>query len=883
MDPLEVIANFEINVETSKQAAISYVKVFLQKLLPDQAEPLTEKFTRQYEAALRLHAREDQTDLARLYRIVSEFKPALAGVLPPGPDFDRLCDAAAQAFNITLSRVRRQINERRPSGGPAAAGPRRSRQAGPPQLQYYCTVCQQAFEIPADVQAQLVNSDEKLPLPDHCGQEMVVKIGGPGGAGSADSSADAEPQVNIDIYPAELLMGHTNSAESAAEYLDLTSVGIDVGSSTTHLVFSRLTLKREQSFFNMTNRFLLVNREIVYEGDIIFTPLRDPTTIDVEAVVAFCEAEYRKAGLTPEQVDTGAVIVTGETAKKENAALIVDRLSSESGKFVSASAGPNFESLLAAMGSGIVEQSRDLQKVILNVDIGGGTSNLAVAVRGGVKTTACINVGGRLLGIEEDFRIWRLDEPTARVMRELDLQYQVGDVIPEADVRRIVRAYAEALLEVMQRPAASRIAQMLIMTDDLDFSIPVDAVSFSGGVGEMIYEILAGENSAGERPARRNPYRDIGWYLAEDVVRLARAAGLPILEPANKIRATVIGAGAFSLSVSGSTCYYDPAIPLPLVNVPVVTVDTDFREVLTGGEVKARQFVDAVRQALTNFNLVEGEDTFALYFTDINIRANLGVFSKALVKALPRSVADGRLILIVLGFDGAKMLGLTLRKETAVRGNLFCLDELVLEAGDWIDIGAPLGESEAFPITIKSLVFNRQDAPGEDTPAEPVGESRQPEPVQEGDAPGAEAPAEGPPPGSGTAPGEPWRDRVAREFAAFQEEHPGYEALLVLSPEGQLELSTAPEFCTPEEAHGIFTAWRDREPAFVVGGARFPILTWDDTRFATKSPKTKQILVGTRTHSGRRVLLRVNPGTKWQPNTAALAAEQLHRWAWELL
>jgi ethanolamine utilization protein EutA len=203
------------------------------------------------------------------------------------------------------------------------------------------------------------------------------------------------------------------------------------------------------------------------------------------------------------------------------------------------------------------------------------------------------------------------------------------------------------------------------------------------------------------------PFDDMGWYLAKEIVNYLETIKLPVVEPDNKIRATVIGAGSLSISVSGSTCYHDPKIHLPLNNVPVVPIIMNFYEIIIGGEKKARQFKETVALALHNYNLVEGLDTFALYFNDIQIRANLSLFSKLLATALPNAFANHKHVIIILGFDGAKMLGLTLKNETALKENLFCLDELFLEAGDWIDIGKPFGENESFPITIKSLIFNQ--------------------------------------------------------------------------------------------------------------------------------------------------------------------------------
>ena len=652
-----------------------------------------DEFLQQYEKLLQEHENEDIYDLHRYYRLITEFKPALSTILKPGKVFDMCCDSVIPTFNVPLDRIRKQVKENRlpKTKGPIMPGSNKSM-----DLMYYCTVCNQNFEIPPEIKEQLLNSsdDEKKELPKHCEKDMVIKITKIQEEKPTDESKEVEPE--IEIYSAELLMGHLDSKESKVEYLDVLSVGIDIGSSTSHLVFSKLTLKRETSFFNLSNRFNLANREIIYEGTIIFTPLIDRFTIDIEAIIKFCEEEYKKAGITPEMVDTGAVIVTGETAKKQNAAEIVRRLSSETGKFVSASAGPSFESLLGAMGSGIVDLSRKKQNTILNIDVGGGTSNLAISSKGIVLSTSCINIGGRLLGIDKDFKIWRIDGPSEIVMESLKMNHKIGDIIPEDDVRTIAHEYAKLLLEVMRGPATSKIAKTLMMTEDLDFSIPVDEISFSGGIAEMIYDEEKGKTS--------NPYSDIGMYLAEEIKNLVDEFKLPLIEPENKIRATVIGAGSFSLSVSGSTCYYDENIKLPLDNIPVVPVNIDLMKDFSLKKENLKKEIDL---ALNNFDLKEGKDLFALYFKDMINRNDLPVFAKQIERSLPNSTANQKLILIILGFDGGKMLGLTIKRETSIKNNLFCLDELDLEAGDWIDIGAPL-RGEAFPVTVKSLVFNKE-------------------------------------------------------------------------------------------------------------------------------------------------------------------------------
>ena len=388
MDLDDRIANIEINFESQKSSLEAYIKYALETSGHQDSEKLGNKFMEEHGRLLKNYETEDKTDLARYYRHIMMVKPALNTILKPGAEYDALCDILLNSFNVVLDRIRRTVNDKKAKkkrSGPILPGSNKSL-----QLRYFCTNCNESFEIPPKMKKKLDNSDEKLELPKHHNKEMVIKIV------RIEEEKEVEDEfIEIKILPAEILMGHIDSAESNVDYLNILSVGIDVGSSTSHLIFSRLTLKRETSFYNMTNRYILVDREILYEGNIIFTPLIDRFTIDIEAVINFFQEEYKKAGITPEMVDTGAVIVTGETAKKQNAAEIAKRLSSESGKFVSASAGPNFESLLGAMGSGIVDLSREKENTLLNIDIGGGTSNLAISSKGEVLSTSCINVGPR--------------------------------------------------------------------------------------------------------------------------------------------------------------------------------------------------------------------------------------------------------------------------------------------------------------------------------------------------------------------------------------------------------------------------------------------------------------------------------------------------------
>jgi ethanolamine utilization protein EutA len=468
--------------------------------------------------------------------------------------------------------------------------------------------------------------------------------------------------------------------------IELLSVGIDVGSATSHLVFSRLILVRDE--MSPTRRFNIEGRHVIYEGRIIDTPLLEDKTIDIEELTAFFKKEYECAGIDPAAIQTGAVIITGESAKKHNAPQIAEALSQDAGKLVAATAGPNFESFLAAMGSGATARSRDHNKTILSCDIGGGTSNLAISRNGEVLSTSCIAVGGRLLALDSEVRIRRLAEPAVKVMHHIGMDYRLGDRIPKEDIGKIASKMAEVLIEVIMGPARSSLAKDLMMTGNLDFSIPIDEYMFSGGVSEIIY-------------AGKGRYNDIGSILAKKIRSLIPQLGSPVVESINKIRATVIGAGAYSLSVSGSSGFMDESLTFPIRNIPVLRVDVEH------GKLSLEHVVSGVNMAFQRHDLVEGQETVALYFKD-PVRVNypeLELFAKSMETALTDSIAKRIPVVLIFEKDIACSVGNVIRRETGLKTNLLSLDELSLNDGDWIDISEPLVGCQVFPVTVKSLVF----------------------------------------------------------------------------------------------------------------------------------------------------------------------------------
>ncbi len=472
----------------------------------------------------------------------------------------------------------------------------------------------------------------------------------------------------------------------------LLSVGIDVGTATSHLVFSRLTLQRDPQ--SRTNKFEVMKREILFEGPIHLTPLIGETRIDYDLLKDMLLEDYREAGVDPGDVDTGAVIVTGESARRQNADEIVRALAGEGGRFVAATAGPNMESLLAAYGSGAVELSRRQGITVINVDIGGGSSNVAVCSKGRVVDTTAISVGGRLVALDEHGRIRRIEAPAKTIARHLGHTLRVGQSIEPTVIGEIVTQLADALAQVLRGPQIDQLAQQLMLTSPLKENYTPDLITFSGGVAEYIYGL------------EKRSFGDIGRQLAEQVAMRVDSLGMSLGEVEQRIRATVIGVGQNTLRVSGSTTYLSEGVRFPFRDLPVV------EPLLSERWWKKGSVVEEIGHALKRFDLREASDAFLLSFRGHLPPSYeiLAEFSRGLVRAVRDHCQDGRPLFLCFQEDIGNSVGNIIRRETDFQGPIISVDELDVREGEYVDIGEPVIGESVVPVIVKTLVFAGSDS-----------------------------------------------------------------------------------------------------------------------------------------------------------------------------
>ena len=482
----------------------------------------------------------------------------------------------------------------------------------------------------------------------------------------------------------------------------LLSVGIDIGTSTTQLVISRLTLENRANPFSVP-RVAIAGREVLYRSGIHFTPLLSDTVIDAQGVRAIVEEEYRKSGFNKGEIATGAVIITGETARKENAREVLSALSAFAGDFVVATAGPDLESILAARGAGADEYSREKYADILHFDIGGGTANLSLWSHGELVQTGCLDVGGRLIKLDRDSgRITYVSPVITRAAGHLEhagrglapaAPYRtpvVGDTAAPEALAPVIQTMVEALEQAAGlRPGRERMDAFL--TQDTRWeprTVPV--VSFSGGVADCI----------DAPPDDWKAYGDIGVLLGRAIAASPAFQQAGRFRGAETIRATVVGAGSHATDLSGSTIFYRD-VAFPLKNLPILKLT----------EAEERGDAAALAQSIRN-KLGWFADEGGLSQLALALRGEPNP-AYARIQELARGVAEGLeplrraglLPVVAMESDQAKVLGQALAPLLA--GPLLCLDGVAVDNGDYLDVGAPVAGGAVLPVVIKTLAFQK--------------------------------------------------------------------------------------------------------------------------------------------------------------------------------
>ena len=476
----------------------------------------------------------------------------------------------------------------------------------------------------------------------------------------------------------------------------LISVGIDVGTTTTQVIFSNITIENMSSGARVPE-FKIVGKEIFYKGKIHFTPLRSNTEIDETALKEIIEREYKNAGINPDDIDSGAVIITGETARKENAQNISKVLSGYAGEFVVATAGPDLEGIIAGKGSGAAKLSYENNDIVANFDIGGGTTNIAVFSQGEPIDTTCLDLGGRLLRFDKSGLVEYISPKLADICKEVNINIEKGKKYPDEVIRKICRYMAEILLEVSGVRPSSRLLELTLSPKStaLRLDYKIDRVSFTGGVADYIY------NNQAETDLYK--FGDIGILLGYEIKAILNEFASKVIMPEETIMATVVGAGTQTMDISGSTISYSQSATLPLKNIPIIEI-TEKEE-----SVNEEELEKTIMAKLQWYCLETQKQKVALFLKgERNVSfEKVTSLSKVIAKVWEEFYPHGEEVIVVIENDMAKVLGQSIsRKLSNKQREVVCIDGIKVSSGDYIDIGKPIGNGSVLPVVIKTLVFN---------------------------------------------------------------------------------------------------------------------------------------------------------------------------------
>jgi len=474
---------------------------------------------------------------------------------------------------------------------------------------------------------------------------------------------------------------HGHDHEGSAEpHTHLVSVGIDIGSSTSHLMFSQLAIGYPSAH---RRRPEILERKIIARSPVLLTPFTENWNIEAGPLERLIDESFRSAGLSRENIDTGAVIITGEAARRENAQKIAELFSAQAGQFVCATAGPRLEALLAAHGSGAVGRSREEATTLLNVDIGGGTTKVSLIDKGRIAGVTAFNIGARLIAFDEKYRITRLEQSGKRFLEALGCKLGLGDEVDAETLRAVAAKMARTLFDLIAGGAPPW-SELLAMPQ-LAKQPPLDGILFSGGVSEYIYGREAGS------------FGDLGALLGQAAREQAEQRSYIVVDSSEGIRATVIGASQYSMQMSGETIFIpDPKI-LPLRNLRVALVEVSWDAPV------ADKTATAIRKTLAAADPEVKATPFALVFISppflgYGAAQDLAQGIRRVLEALPHSE---RPRMLVFEQNIGRVIGEALGADLSIP----CVDEISLGEMDFIDVGTVVDGEEYVPVVIKSLAF----------------------------------------------------------------------------------------------------------------------------------------------------------------------------------
>ena len=482
-----------------------------------------------------------------------------------------------------------------------------------------------------------------------------------------------------------IIFAETERNVQSVEKTSLLSVGVDIGSSTTHLVFSRLKMELKDG------RYITTERQVIYDSDIFLTPYSDDFTIDAKKLGKYISGQYRSAQLRPEDIDTGALILTGLAVRRHNSRAIGELFAVETGKFVSVSAGDKMEAAMAAYGSGAIVNSREVGVVVMNIDIGGGTTKFSICDRGQISGLTAIDIGARIISFDSNNIVTRIEESGKHFAEKAKIDLSIGKKISSQACHKISEIMTDSLMEIIKCQKPTKDTEKLLRLPSIKYDKNIDAITFSGGVSEFIYGY------------ETKSFGDLGPYLACSIRKRIEIDDYKIMPPVENIRATVVGASQYTIQLSGTTIMVSDDNLLPLRNIPVIKPEFSLdSEVISSSKISTQ-----VGDALKRLGLSNTDQPLAICFDWFGSASyqRIDNFLSGIRGGLSGLILKEKPIILVCEKDIGRVFGFHATEEMKLENKILSIDGIILEEFDYIDIGNVIPATGAVPIVIKSLLF----------------------------------------------------------------------------------------------------------------------------------------------------------------------------------
>ncbi|MFT5702251.1 MAG: ethanolamine utilization protein EutA [Desulforhopalus sp.] len=347
----------------------------------------------------------------------------------------------------------------------------------------------------------------------------------------------------------------------------VTMIGLDFGSTTSSAIVAHALVARSSA----TGRMTFGAPEIRYRSEPVFTPFKN-NQIDETLLQEYLDQWLQESGIVPEQLFAGGAIITGLATEADNAGRITQLVKKRVGEAIIATASdPCLESWLAFMGSCSALSRCNPDHPIINLDIGGGTTNPAFGKNGAVLATGCYFIGARHFQFNPGtYTLTAISAYGQILIRHLGIAKTIGETLTAVERDAILDFYLDLLesivcdnSETSCEPTTAAHTQVPLTIQRGD-QIPI--VTFSGGVGELIYQY-----SMGKPLPSTTHFGDLGVDLATRIARSPLlASSITDFVPENMGRATVYGLAIHSTEISGATLFLPNHEILPLQDLPIV-------------------------------------------------------------------------------------------------------------------------------------------------------------------------------------------------------------------------------------------------------------------------------------------------------------------------